>query len=158
MSSSPTTTASDISLCKMRAVHFSNEFPYDDQQTLFRDLHRHSKERGHPLLAQFLDEATRAVREEVRMIPSTLKTLVPPFETVLDLVNFAELRKGPLSGSIDGVLLCIVEVGTFIGQVQSLHSDRQLNMWLVIDLATIISVTMRTSHMNSMSMILLSPG
>lgn len=115
MASTPTTTASDISLDKMRVVHFSNEFPYDDQQTLFRDLHRHSKDRAHPLLAQFLDEATRAVREEARLIPSTLKALIPPFETVLDLINHEELRKGPLSGSIDGVLLCIVEIGALIG-------------------------------------------
>lgn len=115
MTSTPTTTASDISLDKMRVVHFSNEFPYDDQETLFRDLHRHSKDRTHPLLAQFLDEATRAVREEARLIPSTLKALIPPFETALDLINHEELRKGPLSGSIDGVLLCIVEIGALIG-------------------------------------------
>ncbi|KAG8169429.1 hypothetical protein KVR01_000174 [Diaporthe batatas] len=122
MSSTPTTTASDISLYKMRVVHFSNEFPYDDQQTLFRDLYRQSKDRAHPLLAQFLDEAARAVREEARLIPPTLRTLIPHFETFLEFVSLDELRNGPLSGSIDGVLLCIVELGAFIGQVQSPYS------------------------------------
>ncbi|KUI69031.1 Conidial yellow pigment biosynthesis polyketide synthase [Cytospora mali] len=125
--SSPSTTASDMSVGKMKVVHFSNEFPYDDQQTLFREFLRHSKERSHPLLAQFLDEATRAVREEIRLLPSALKALIPPFESVLNFVDFSELRKGPLSGSIDGVLLCIVELGTFIGYHEDFPNEFDIN-------------------------------
>lgn len=101
----------------MKIVHFSNEFPYDDQQTLFREILRHSKDRSHPILAQFLEEATRAIREEVRLLPSALKTLIPPFETILDFVDFSDLRKSHLSGSIDGIILCVIQMGTFIGYV-----------------------------------------
>ncbi|KUI53714.1 Conidial yellow pigment biosynthesis polyketide synthase [Cytospora mali] len=125
--SSPSTTASDMSVGKMKIVHFSNEFPYDDQQTLFREFLRHSKERSHPLLAQFLDEATRAVREEILLLPSALKALIPPFESILNFVDFSELRKGPLSGSIDGVLLCIVELGTFIGYHEDFPNEFDVN-------------------------------
>lgn len=101
----------------MNIVHFSNEFPDDDQQTLFREFLGHSKDRNHPVLGNFLDESTRAIREEIRFLPAALKSLIPPFESILNFVDFSELRKGSLSGSIDGIILCIVEIGTFIGYV-----------------------------------------
>lgn len=100
---------------KMKLVYFSNEFPHDDLQSLFRELHQHSKDRRHPVLARFLEEATMAIREEIRQLRTALKALVPPFETILSFSDFADLRKGPLGGSIDGVLLCTVELGAFIG-------------------------------------------
>lgn len=100
---------------KMKLVYFGNEFPHDDLGGLLRELHTHSKDRRHPILAQFLDEATLAIREEVRQLPVTLRDLVPPFETIVNLADFTELRKGPLSGSVDGVLLSLVQLGTFIG-------------------------------------------
>lgn len=100
---------------KMKLVYFSNELPRDDLQNLFRELHQHSKNRGHPILARFLDEATLAIREEIRQLPTALKALIPPFETILNFSDFADLRKGQLCGSIDGILLCTVELGTLIG-------------------------------------------
>ena len=101
--------------CKMKLAYFSNEFPHDDLQELLRRLHVHSKDRRHTILARFIDEATLAIRDEVRLLPTALKALIPPFETIFNFVDHSELRKGPLCGSIDGVLLCAVELGTFIG-------------------------------------------
>lgn len=116
--SSPSTTSMDMSIGKMQIVHFHNEFPYDDQQLMFREILAHSKDRSHPVLAQFLDEATRAIREEIRLLPSALKATIPPFESVLNFVDFAELRKSnQLNNSVEGVILCIIELGTFIGYV-----------------------------------------
>ncbi|KAI1504073.1 putative polyketide synthase [Biscogniauxia marginata] len=114
---------------KMKLVYFSNEFPYDDLQTLFRELHQHSKSRQHPILARFLDEATLAIRDEVRQLPTALKALVPPFESILNFADFADLRKGPLCGSIDGILLCTVELGTLIGNYE--HSGEEFDLGLV---------------------------
>ena len=102
-------------IVKMKVAYFSNEFPHDDLQDLLRRVHNHSKDRRHPILANFINEATLAVRDEVRQLPTALKKLVPPFETILNFAEFAELRKGPLGGAIDGVLLCAVELGAFIG-------------------------------------------
>ena len=99
----------------MRLVYFSNEFPHDDLQNLFRGLHQHSKDRRHPILARFLEEATFAVRDEIRQLSTVQKALVPPFESILNFSDFANLRKGPLGGSIDGVLLCTLELGALIG-------------------------------------------
>lgn len=99
----------------MRLLYFSNELPPDDLHTLFHNLHNHSKDRQYPILARFLEEATLAVREEVRQLPSTLRALIPPFESILDFVEFGDLRKGQLCGSIDGILLCTLELGTLIG-------------------------------------------
>ncbi|KAL3451986.1 hypothetical protein BJX65DRAFT_203745 [Aspergillus insuetus] len=103
---------------KMKVLYFSNEFPKDDLQALFRRLHNHSKHRRHPTLARFIDEATLAIREEVRHLPAALKALVPPFETVLNLVDHPDLRKGPFSGSIEGVLICVLEISTLIGHYE----------------------------------------
>lgn len=101
----------------MKLVYFSNEFPHDDLQDLFRRLHNHSKDRRHTILARFINEATLAIRDEVRRLPTALKALIPPFDTILNFADHSELRKGPLCGSIDGILLCVVELATFIGYV-----------------------------------------
>lgn len=110
-------TASDDDSIRMKLVYFSNEFPHDDLQHVFRRLHQHSKDRRHPILARFLDEATLALRDEVRQLNTVLKASIPPFESILNFADFAELRKGPLCGSVDGILLCVVELGTLIGYV-----------------------------------------
>lgn len=107
----------------MKVIYFSNEFPHDDLQDLLRLLHNHSKDRRHAVLSRFIDEATLAIRDEVRRLPTALKSLIPPFETVLSLADHSELRKGPLSGSVDGVLLCVVELATFIGYLVSILSS-----------------------------------
>lgn len=101
--------------CKMKLIYFSNEFPNDDLHELLCRVHIHSKDRRHTILARFIDEATFAIREELRWLPNALKALVPPFRTILNFVDYPELRNGPLSGSIDGVLLCVVELATLIG-------------------------------------------
>ena len=99
----------------MKLGYFSNEFPHDDLADLVRRLHVYSKDRKYPTLARFIREATLAIREEVRLLPSPLRALVPPFETIFNFANHPALRKGPLGGSVDGTLLCAVQLATFIG-------------------------------------------
>ena len=103
---------------KMKLGYFSNEFPHDDLQGLFRRLYGHSKDRGHPLLARFIQESTLAVRDEVRLLPAPLAALFPSFETVFNLADHAELRSGRLGGSVDGLLICVVQLAAFIGYVR----------------------------------------
>ena len=101
----------------MKLIYFSNEFPHDDVPYIARQLHVHSKSRNRRILATFLEEATSAVREEVRKLPASQSSLIPPFNTVLDFADNPQLRNGPLNGSIDGVLLCVIELALFIGYV-----------------------------------------
>ncbi|KAI0417496.1 putative polyketide synthase [Xylaria grammica] len=103
----------------MKVIYFSNDFPNDDLQQLFRQLLHRSKDRRHPHLARFLDEATLAVRDELGHLTPALRSLIPPFGTILDFAHFTDLRKGPLCGSIDGILLCVVEIGTLIGYYET---------------------------------------
>ncbi|KAF4536149.1 Beta-ketoacyl synthase [Lasiodiplodia theobromae] len=112
---------------EMRLVYFSNEFPHDDLQDLLRRLYNLSKDKRHPVLARFITEATSAIRDEVRELPTSLRELIPPFKTVLDLADHPELRKGPLCGSIDGVLLCVVELATIIRYYENSPNEFDLH-------------------------------
>ena len=77
-------------------------------------LHIKSKGRNHVLLALFLEGAVTALREEVRELERTLKDLVRPFEVLSQLAEDAELRQGRLGESIEGMLLCVVEIGALL--------------------------------------------
>ncbi|KAK2767075.1 Atrochrysone carboxylic acid synthase Agnpks1 [Arachnomyces sp. PD_36] len=103
---------------KMKLVYFGNEFPHDDLRDLLRRIHSHSKDRQHATLARFLDDATIAIRDEVRQLPAHLRALVPTFESILNFADHPELRKGPLAGSVEGLLLCVVQLATFIGHYE----------------------------------------
>ncbi|KAL4995984.1 hypothetical protein BDV10DRAFT_202678 [Aspergillus recurvatus] len=122
MSLTPSSSSQEHSL-RMRLAYFSNEFPPDSLSSICRRLHVRSKDRRYQILARFLQDATLAIREEVRQLPPALKGLIPPFDSVLTFVEHPDLRRGPLGGSIDGVLLCAVQLGTFIGYFEE-FSDR----------------------------------
>lgn len=115
MTPSDSTGASLVEPSKMKVGYFSNEFPHDDLRDLVRCLQVHSKDLRHTTLARFITEATLAIREEVRLLPASLRTLVQPFETVFNFADQAALRNGRLGGAIDGVLLCAVQIATLIG-------------------------------------------
>lgn len=100
---------------KMELVYFSNEFPKDDLVDLFRRLHNHSKDRGHSILAQFISDCTLAIKDEIRQLSPEHKKIIPPFETILSWAENTELREGLLCGAIDGILLIIVQLATYIG-------------------------------------------
>ncbi|KXS96182.1 hypothetical protein AC578_2670 [Pseudocercospora eumusae] len=119
---SETSDASDRS-SKMEFVYFSNEFPKDDLQDIYRGLHKHSKDKDFPLLARFLNEATSAAKDEVSRLPTELKRLIPPFQTLLSWAENKELREGLLCGAIDGVLLIVAQVASYIGYVESHPKD-----------------------------------
>ncbi|KUL89726.1 hypothetical protein ZTR_00419 [Talaromyces verruculosus] len=119
----PSRSDNESESTSMRLIYFSNEFPRDDVHTLFREIQTHSKDRRHPILARFLEEATLAVREEVRLLPNTLRKLIPPFESILNFADFADLRKGQLCGSIDGIILCAVELSILIGYYERNPSE-----------------------------------
>lgn len=110
-----TSSDSDWDFRKMELVYFGNEFPKDDLQDLFRRLHNHSKENHHQALAQFINDATAAVKDEVRRLPTELKQLFPTFETILSWAENTKLREGLLCGAVDGVLLVIIQLATYIG-------------------------------------------
>lgn len=73
-----------------------------------------SKQKNYGLLARFFDEATVAVREEVQSLPAASRNIIPPFDTVLNLAEYPDLRKSSIWGSIEGVLLILVELGVLL--------------------------------------------
>lgn len=98
----------------MEVIYFTNEFPKEDLQDTFRILHNQSKDNCHRLLAQFICEATKAVKSEISQLQSSLKQLIPPFETLFDWAENPALRDGLLCGAVDGVLLILAQISTYI--------------------------------------------
>lgn len=98
----------------MEVVHFSNEFPKEDLLDVFRHLHNRSKDHRHRLLAEFIDEATRAIKEETQKLPSQLRRKIPPFETLFTWAEDVGLRGGLLCGAVEGVLLVLVQISLYI--------------------------------------------
>ena len=97
-----------------KLVFFSNEFPNDDLQDLFRRLQRHSKDKRFRFLATFLEECTTVVKEEALKLPQYLQDHLPSFPSVLTLEDY---RQGSLGGAIESALLCVLEIGMLIGYV-----------------------------------------
>ena len=109
------TSESFIEPEKMKVGYFSNELPGNDLGVLLRRLHEHSKDRRHATLAQFIHDATQVIKDEVKLLPASLRCLIPPFESIFNLADHATLRNGPLGGSIDGIILCGLQIATLIG-------------------------------------------
>ena len=100
---------------KSKIIFFSNEFPNDDVRDLFRQLHRHAKDKRFALLAAFLEESAATIKEEASRLPRPLQDLIPSFSSVLALADHGEFRHGPLGAAMESALLTILEIGMFIG-------------------------------------------
>ncbi|KAI3045616.1 hypothetical protein CBS147352_7723 [Aspergillus niger] len=102
----------------MRLFFFSNKFPIDDLPDLFRRLRLCSQSPRHVVLRRFLEEATRVVREEIYRLPPELRSLIPPFQSILDLAQNYHWHKGPLCGIFECIFLCLVQLGLFVGNYE----------------------------------------
>ncbi|KAL5345167.1 Non-reducing polyketide synthase PKS8-1 [Pseudogymnoascus australis] len=118
-----TDSESDDGPRKMELIFFSNDFPRDDLHDVFRRLHNHSKDKHFPVLAQFIHESTWAIKDEIRQLPTELKQLIPPFNTLLAWAENTQLREGLICSAVDGVLLVLVQLATYIGYVESRSGD-----------------------------------
>lgn len=99
-------------------IYCDNAFPSDDLQSLFNLLQRHGRDSQFPFLSIFLSECTEMMRREVALLPYDIKKDLPPFQNISSLAtHFVHNRLGPLSGALDGALLCIAQIGMFIGLV-----------------------------------------
>ncbi|ORY56609.1 polyketide synthase [Pseudomassariella vexata] len=106
-------------MTRAKVLYFSGEIPQGDpegdQRDLFRKLHLLSNEKNHPILASFLTSVTSALREECTRLSRTQRDLIPTFESVLDLTDHVfQLRKSPLGGAIERVLVLVFQLGSFI--------------------------------------------
>lgn len=113
MAATPSTE--DLSDFTSRLLYFSNEFPNEDLRDLFRRLHNNSKCQRFRLLAMFLDACSDAIHDEISALPLHLKNLFPHFKSVLSLADNPEFKQGPTGGALESALLCILEIGMFIG-------------------------------------------
>ncbi|PHH60155.1 hypothetical protein CDD81_2073 [Ophiocordyceps australis] len=103
----------------MKLVYFGNEFPTHDWHDVLRRLHNLSKDRRHHVLAQFISEATWAIKDEVEQLPTEVRQVIPPFRTIVSWADDEELRESSLSSVVDGVLLVLVQLATYISCVET---------------------------------------
>jgi hypothetical protein len=108
-------STSQPAMTKLEVIYFGNELPKEDLQDVFRKLHLHSKDARHHLLARFIDLSTDAIKEEVRGLSSEIKKHIPPFETILAWAEYDDLREGIISGAVEGALLIMAQVASYIG-------------------------------------------
>jgi hypothetical protein len=99
----------------MKTIHFNYDFPEGQAGDIFLRFRVFAKTNQHILLRQFLREATLVIRDEVRLLAADQRKIFPPFNTVLDLASLESMRKGPLGGAVELILLVVVELGLFIG-------------------------------------------
>ena len=102
-----------------KVLYFSGEIPQcdpeGDQRALFRKLKLLSKERDHAILASLLECVTLGLKDEIRRLSRPQRDLIPSFESVLDLTDHVvKLRKTPLGGAIERVLVLVVQLGSFV--------------------------------------------
>ncbi|BCR97118.1 non-reducing polyketide synthase encA [Aspergillus luchuensis] len=102
----------------MRVVFFSNKFPGVDLRDLSQRLRFVSRSRSHGLLRRFLEEATMVAHEEIRRLPPELKTLIPPFQSILDLVDSFDWHGGPLTGVFECAFTCLFHISLFLGSYE----------------------------------------
>lgn len=102
---------------RMSLLLFSNELPSDDHHAIARRLRIAQKSSKHPYLAEFLRKSTDAVRDEIRLLAHNERCDISHLESILDIWNHANLRKGHLGGAIEGAMLLVLELGTLIGYV-----------------------------------------
>jgi hypothetical protein len=110
-----------------KVLYFSGEIPQGDpegdQRTLFRKLKLLSKERDHVVLASLLECVTLALKDECSRLSQLHRDMIPPFEGVLDLTDHVvQLRKTPLGGAIERVLVLVFQLGSFVAYVSPSHS------------------------------------
>ncbi|KAG5927477.1 hypothetical protein E4U53_002862, partial [Claviceps sorghi] len=99
--------------CSLRVVVFGNDLPHEDLQSHFRRLSARSKDRNHPLLARFINEATYAVKQEISTLATDLQRVIPTFQTILEWAEDTKLREGLLCGAVDGVLLVVLQLASY---------------------------------------------
>lgn len=112
----PSRSDADSDMCKkMSLMYFNNDFPSGNLQDQLRHLHNHSKDNNHPVLARFIAEATRVIKEEIQSLPMELKTLILPFDNIFSWAENVELREGLVCGAVEGVLLITLQLAAYIG-------------------------------------------
>lgn len=99
---------------QLALFYFANGLPPDDIQDLFQRLRSQSKTESGWTLRAFVVQATNALREEIRQLPHHLRNPLTPLDNTLDLAVVPDWRRGPLAGALEGVLLCLIEIGSLI--------------------------------------------
>ncbi len=107
-------SAEDLAGVYKSLYFFSNKLQVD-HATLFRSLHRHSKDKRYRYLANFLNDSRDAIKAEVRRLPTSQRCLIQPFNSILTLAADPASHDGPLKASLEAALLISAQLASLIG-------------------------------------------
>ncbi|KAF2258308.1 thiolase-like protein [Lojkania enalia] len=106
-------------LQRRRIFFFGSEFPSDELRDVFYRMLLHVKDRRFRLLSAFIKESTRALKDELKLLPHFVQDQVPHFENILHLPEHGNFREGCLGAAMENAFLVVLQVGTFIGHHES---------------------------------------
>ncbi|KAJ6096673.1 polyketide synthase [Penicillium sp. IBT 16267x] len=86
--------------------------------SLCRKLRTQSKYSGHGVLRGLLSESTTVLRGEFRGLSAELKSDLPPFQSVLDLIESYNWQVGPLAGPLSNAFSCLLSLCLFVGDYE----------------------------------------
>ena len=100
----------------MKLAFFSGEHSHDEVVSVARRLRNASNIPTYGLLRLFLENATTAIKDEIRRLPPDVQRLVPPFEHILDWTEqTTEVKGTPLAEPYERVVLIVIKICCLIG-------------------------------------------
>ena len=98
----------------MDILHFEGNLDHDSLKKVSDRLYSYSKDKTQAILVRLLSETTAALKNEISQLGSAEQRSFPYFANILHLVHEEGLRRGPLSGAVEGALCCVLELGLFV--------------------------------------------
>lgn len=86
-----------------------------DYSSLCHKLRTQSKSSDHRILRWLLSESTTILQGEFRRLSAELKSDLPPFLSVLDIIQSYNWQAGSLAGPLSNAFSCLLSLCLFVG-------------------------------------------
>ncbi|KAJ5540753.1 polyketide synthase [Penicillium frequentans] len=86
--------------------------------SLCHRLRAKTRSSSHRILRWLLSESTTVLREEFRRLSTELKSDLPPFQSVLDVIQSYNWQAGPLAGPLSNAFSCLLSLCLFVGDYE----------------------------------------
>ncbi|KAJ6010630.1 polyketide synthase [Penicillium sp. IBT 35674x] len=102
----------------MKLILFVEPPSGHDFSSLCHKLRTQSRTPSHRILRWLLSESTTILRDEFRRLSTELKSDLPPFQSVLDVIQTYNWQAGPLAGPLSNAFSCLLSLCLFVGDYE----------------------------------------